>query len=97
MNNSEGPSHGRERRQDIRHSCSKFTEIFVQGRGYLGCIKNESIGGIFIETNGSFSVGQQVSVVYTSAVGLDQNKTGKIVVINPKGVGVKFHWPGYNR
>lgn len=97
MINSEGQSHGRDRRQAIRHSCSKMTELFVQGHGYMGCIKNESFGGIFIETSGSFSVGQQVSVAYTSAAGLDQKKNGKIVVINPDGVGVKFHWPGYNR
>jgi len=88
---------GKEKRKFVRRRCAIPTEFFVQGRGYLGCIKNERLSGVFIETRWSFSVGQQVRVTFTIPQGMDQKKTGDIAAIQPEGVGIRFLWPGYNR
>lgn len=95
--NITGKKPGRERRHDIRRECSKFVEIMVQGRTYLGCIKNESKGGLFIEAKGSFGMGQDISLTYPSPVAPDHIRTGKIVKIMPSGIGVKYNYPGYLR
>ena len=88
---------GRDRRQDIRRGCSKFVEITVQGRSYLGCIKNESKGGLFIEAKGSFGVDQDIALTYPSPAAPDHIRTGKIVKTMPAGIGIKFNYPGYLR
>jgi len=90
-----GNTSGRDRREDIRQGCSKVVEIFVLGRSYLGCIKNESKSGIFIEAKGSFGVGQEISLTYPSPIAPDHIRTGKIVKIVPNGIGVKLNYPGY--
>ena len=86
-----------DRRQDIRRECSKSVEIMVQGRSYLGCIKNESKGGLYIEAKGSFGVGQDISLTYPSPAAPDYIRTGKIVKIMSCGIGVKYNYPGYLR
>jgi hypothetical protein len=97
MNISDKPSSLKDKRSDIRHNCSIVTELFVDDRVYPGYIRNKSRGGICIEARGKFSSGQKVTVSFTTPVGLDQKKTGKIVRIYPDGIGVKFDWPGYSR
>ncbi|UCH23628.1 MAG: PilZ domain-containing protein [Deltaproteobacteria bacterium] len=97
MNISDKQVTYKEKRKDVRHSCSKVAEIFVQDRKYLGCIKNESKSGVFIETTGRFSVGQDVSVSFQSPTGQELKKTATIVKVNPEGIGIKYNWPGYNR
>ncbi len=97
MNISDKPSSFKDKRQDIRHNCSMVTEIFVNDRVYPGHIRNKSRGGIYVEAGGRFSPGQNVTVSFTTSVGLDQKKTGKVVRIYPDGIGVKFDWPGYSR
>jgi hypothetical protein len=86
----------KEKRRDVRHSCSQITEIFVEGRGYFGCIKNESRGGVFIETKGPFIPGQSILLKYLTPAGLGQEKTGTIVKADTEGIGVRYKWPGYN-
>lgn len=88
---------GRDRRQDIRQGCSKYVEIVVEGRSYLGCIKNESKGGLFIEAKGSFGAGQDISLTYPSPAAPDHIRRGRIVKIMSTGIGVKFKYPGYLR
>ena len=86
-----------EKRKDIRHGCQKLADVFVKGQRFQGCIKNESKGGIFVETRGSFLAGDDVMVVYESPIGIDLRRSGKIVKIDPGGIGIKFKWPGYNK
>ncbi|UCF93935.1 MAG: PilZ domain-containing protein [Desulfobacterales bacterium] len=85
----------KEKRQNIRHYCTKPIEFFVENRSFLGFIKNESRGGLFIETRGPFAVGQAITVTYPTPLGPDQKRTGKIVKLSPEGIGIQFSWPGY--
>jgi hypothetical protein len=85
-----------EKRRDIRHSCSKMVEFHAGDRQHLGCIKNESKTGVFIETRGDFRTGQDITLISTDA-GLEFKKTGKIVAVYPTGIAVEFNWPGYTR
>ena len=86
-----------EKRTDTRFECSKHADVFIGARRYTGYIKNESKGGVFIETRGSFLQNDSVVVVYASPMGIDLRRTGKIVKVNPNGIGIKFRWPGYNQ
>jgi hypothetical protein len=85
-----------EKRTDIRHPCQKHAEVFIGARRFSGCIRNESKGGVFVETRGSFLLNDNVVVVYASPLGIDLRRSGKIVKLEPGGIGVKFKWPGYN-
>ena len=64
-----------EKRKDIRHSCKKLADIFIGAQRYPGLIRNESKGGVFVETRGSFFTGDDVTVVYESPIGIDQKRT----------------------
>ena len=92
-----GTSSTGEKRRDVRHNRSMFTEFFVDGAAFLGTIRNESRGGLLVQTAASFSRGQEVTLLFTTPSGFDQKRTGKIVNLYPGAIGVKFHWPGYNR
>jgi hypothetical protein len=85
-----------EKRKDIRHSCKKLADVFIGAQRHPGCIRNESKGGVFVETHGSFFAGDEVMVVYESPIGIDQKRTGKIVKIERDGIGVRYNYPGYN-
>jgi hypothetical protein len=56
-----------------------------------GVAINISLGGAFIQTSSSFSVGQKISVDF-SFPGSDEARrmTGEVVWRSPEGVGVKF-------
>ena len=97
MPDDDRSSAGEDRRQDVRRDCSVMTEITVEGSVYTGTIRNQSRGGLYVQSRGPFSEGQDVTVVYTSPTGFDLKQTGKIVNLLPGGIGVKFNWPGYNR
>jgi Tfp pilus assembly protein PilZ len=96
MTSSDNQSRFDEKRRDIRHRCLKLAEVFIGAQRYPGCIRNESKGGIFVETRGSFLSGDDVMVVYESPMGIDQKRSGKIVKIDLDGIGIKFNHPGYN-
>ncbi len=51
-------------------------------------IKNISKGGVFTETKGTFSVGQDISFYFGK-----ENIIGTIVRVEPQGIGVKFRKP----
>ena len=85
-----------EKRKDIRFSCQKMADVFIGAQRYSGCIRNESKGGVFVETRGSFLAGDDVMVVYESPIGIDLKRSGKIVKIKLGGIGIKFNHPGYN-
>ncbi len=58
--------------------------------GVLRRCRNANKGGIFIETGGSFSTGQNVSITYQSLNLGKENRIGKIIWVSPQGIGVKF-------
>ncbi|MBC8247821.1 MAG: PilZ domain-containing protein, partial [Deltaproteobacteria bacterium] len=85
----------KERRQHIRHKSKIPVDFIVKGRPYLGVIINLSRNGAFIETRGTFSIGDTVTLSYQSGVSISGTVkvTGKIVEITRitlKGIGVQF-------
>jgi Tfp pilus assembly protein PilZ len=74
-----------------------MTEFFVEGAAFLGTIRNESRGGLYVQTAGPFATGQEVTLTYTTPSGMDLKRTGKIINLYPDGIGIQFDWPGYNR
>lgn len=96
MTSSNQDHHYNEKRKDIRHGCQKLAEVFIGAQRHSGCIRNESKGGVFVETRGSFLAGDDVMVVYESPIGIDLKRSGKIVKIELGGIGIKFNHPGYN-
>lgn len=97
MASSQPPLQYDEKRSDIRYSCQKMADVYIGAHRYSGCIRNESKGGVFVETRGSFLAGDDVMVVYESPIGIDLKRSGKIVKIDLNGIGIKFNHPGYNR
>jgi hypothetical protein len=89
----------KEKREHARSPVDIPAEFIVQGRLYQGrvkstnkegWVKNIKKGGVFIETELSFSVGQVISMTYSSPHFGEKNRIGKIVWIGPQGIGVKF-------
>ncbi len=78
----------KKRRKFIRGLIDIPVEFSVQGRFYDGLIKNISKGGVFIETSGMFSVGQEISLYFGK-----ENITSTVIWVDPKGFGVKFRKP----
>ncbi len=87
----------REKRKNIRHNRSLMTEVFADGAAFLGTIRNESRGGLYVQAIGPFSSGQKVTLTYTTPSGMDMKRAGRIVNLYPEGIGIQFDWPGYNR
>jgi Tfp pilus assembly protein PilZ len=92
----------KEKREHARRIVAIPIQFIVQGRLYQGQIKNmgkegwvKNIkkGGVFIETEMSFSVGHVVSMTYSSPHFGEKNRIGTIIRVEPQGIGVKFgHW-----
>ena len=80
-----------DRRKHPRKPCSISITCTVQDRDFTDIVTNISPGGVFIQTSEALSVGQQVTLAFSSP---DQeepiNATGKIVWDSPNGIGVKF-------
>jgi hypothetical protein len=54
-------------------------------------LKDLSVGGVFIETNFPFSVGQDISMIFTPLKAQKKIKiVGKIIRLGEDGIGVKF-------
>ena len=93
----------KEKREFIRSPVDIPAEFITRGRLYQGRIKNinkadlifrdVNKGGVFVETEMSFSIGQNVSMTYQSPSFGERNRIGKVVWISPQGVGVKFRKP----
>ncbi len=102
FNSKRGQLHvDKEKREHVRRSVDIPVEFIVQERLYQGRIKNinkegwirignVNKGGVFVETEISFSIEQNISMTYQSPSFGKENRTGKIVGISPQGIGVKF-------
>jgi hypothetical protein len=81
----------KESRRYERIRCSEGTHFLARKRLYEGTIKNISKGGTYIETDGYFTVGQEVTVAGTfDAGGRETKQRGAIVRKDGRGIGVKF-------
>lgn len=78
-------------RDDPRKSYASMVSFSVRDRSYKGTSKDISSGGMFIETNGSFSVGEVVTLTIPFA---DKKKNiivpAEIMRTTDEGIGVKF-------
>ena len=78
-------------RDDTRKLYSSTVSFSVRDRSYKGISKDISSGGMFIETNESFSVGEIISLTIPFA---DKKRNIKvpaeIMRITDEGIGVKF-------
>ncbi len=70
---------------------SRLYQGQIKNMGNEGWVKNVKKGGVFIETEISFSVGQVVSMTYSSPHFEEKNRIGKIVRVAPHGIGVEFN------
>ncbi len=75
----------KKNREHDRHPVDVPVGFFVQGRFYNGLLKNISKSGVFIETNKTFSIGQDISLNFGK-----QKMIGIIVRVEPHGIRVKF-------
>ena len=88
----------KNKRDYIRLPSSRSVDFSVEGgRVYLGSIENNCDGGVFIETRGRFSEGQNISMTIESPKFVSEKRTGRIVRVTERGIGVKFSRPGYTR
>ncbi len=93
----------KEKRERVRRLADIAIQFIVQGRLYQGQIKNmgnegwvknKKKGGVFIETEMSFPVGQVISMTYSSPHFGEKNRIGTIIRVEPQGIGVKFGHSG---
>ena len=87
----------KDKREYIRLETSRPVEFTVRGRTYYGSIENIGVGGIFVKTSHTISIGQELSMSFPSPPFEKEDRTGTIVDVNPKGFRVKFNHPGYAR
>ncbi len=89
----------KEKREHVRRIVDIPIQFIVRGclyqgqiknMGKEGWVKNIKTGGVFIETEMSFSVGQVISMTYSSPHFEEKNRIGTIIRVEPQGIGVKF-------
>lgn len=88
---SPGRATGRESRRHLRTPCTEDTHFLFRRRLYEGTIKNVSQSGAYIETDGLFLVGQEVTVAGPfEDDGREGKRQGAIVRRDAEGIGIKF-------
>jgi len=97
LNSKRGQLHiDKEKREHVRIPADIPAELSAQGFLYQGRIKNINKrgwirignvkkGGVFVETQKAFLVGQEILISFWK-----KNRPGKIVRATPHGIGVKF-------
>jgi hypothetical protein len=84
----------KESRRFPRFRCSEETHFITRQRLHEGVIKNFSRGGTYIEVDGAFFAGQEVTVAGPFDAGWKECKQrGAIVRCDRKGIAVKFSTP----
>jgi Tfp pilus assembly protein PilZ len=81
-----------EKRTSPRTPFSTAVHYTAQGEAYEDFIHDISSGGVFIETNAHFVVGQSISI--TLPLPSHQHfiqVTGEVVRVSAHGIGVKFN------
>ena len=80
-----------EKREHPRKQTFIWTECSADTRFFTDFIQNLSVSGLFIETQLPFFVGEKLSMTFSLPGADDPIKiTGKIVRVDPNGIGVQF-------
>ncbi len=80
-----------DKRERVRHADSKIVDFVVGNRSHRGSATNMSGDGVFIKTEGRFSKGQAISMVFESSrFEKREKRTGKIIRVVLHGIGVEF-------
>jgi hypothetical protein len=83
-----------EKRRYSRKETSIYTICETDADNFREYTKNTSPGGVFIETASSMSVDEKVFMtLFHSSFDTPIRAKGKIVWVNPKGMGVEFNNP----
>ena len=78
-------------RKHLRKPFIMVVDYMMQDRIYKDFIQDISAGGLFIETNKPFSLGQDVTLTFPLPDHQEHIKiTGEAVRTTPQGIGVKF-------
>ena len=79
------------KRKHQRHTGYIFIRYIIDNQKYKGIMKDISGGGVFVETNKSFSIGQEVfmEIPFSNITGSVKIK-GLIVRLDENGIGIKF-------
>ncbi len=81
----------KDKRERVRHADAKIVDFVVGKRAHRGSTTNMSRNGVFIKTEGRFSKGQDISMVFESPrFEKREKRTGKIIRVAPHGIGVEF-------
>jgi Tfp pilus assembly protein PilZ len=79
------------RRGGAREPCFLAVDYATQGRVFKDFVRNVSSTGVFIETSEPFTVGEEITLTFSS--GSDEGPvkiTGEIVRSGSGGIGVRF-------
>ena len=83
-----------DRRKYPRKPCSITITCTVKDRTFTDIIRNICPGGAFLETSETFSVGEQITLGFSSPDREQPIKIhGQVAWSAPKGIGVKFRTP----
>ena len=86
------PKLSKERRHHTRKPFITVVDFASQGRPYREFAQDISGGGVYIETSGSFSVGQDVVLTFPFPDSQKHMKiTGRIARVVDTGIGVQFN------
>ncbi len=81
----------KDAREHDRKSFVMVVDYVTQDRMYKDFIQDISASGLFIETNKTFSIGQNVTLTFPNPNQQEHIKiAGEVVRTTPEGIGVKF-------
>ena len=84
----------RELRGHPRKPSFIAVECSSEGTCFTDFIQDISNGGVFIQTDGSFFVGQQLTLTFSLPKSKkDINISGEVARVDDQGIGVKFNEP----
>jgi len=82
----------RPEEREKRISLYTETRFTVGAQAYEGVVTDMSSGGLFMETDEEFDVGQEISISLKRSKDAKVIKVkGRIARIEPKGIGVQFY------
>ena len=84
----------REMRGHPRRPSFTSVECSTKGTQFIDFIKDISNGGVFIQTDGNFFIGQQISLTFSLPnTKKDITVNGEVARADSEGIGVKFNEP----
>lgn len=85
----------KENRKYVRRPNVYTVEFVIESRCFTGLMLDLSAGGAFIQTRGSFSVGENIALIYQSGASAKATVKQAAVIkrITEKGIGIEFKGP----